>query len=70
MIFSIIILIIISYFIFNDAKSRGMKARFWSGFTFFASILAIPIYFIIRKPKIIVNDKSKNEDDNSTSENV
>ncbi|MEJ6951107.1 hypothetical protein [Natronospora cellulosivora (SeqCode)] len=58
MIFAIVILIIISYFVFVDAKKRGMKAGFWSGFTIFILILALPIYFIVRKPKISGTEKS------------
>lgn len=35
-----------------DAKARGMSGLGWGVFTFFICIVAIPIYLIVRKPRI------------------
>ncbi|MFH2143754.1 MAG: hypothetical protein ABIJ97_15120 [Bacteroidota bacterium] len=36
----------------KDAKSRGMNEWVWGIFTFLVLIIAVPVYFIVRKPKV------------------
>ena len=45
------ILAIVAIIIAKDAESRGMSGIRWGVFTFLISILAIPIYLIVRKPR-------------------
>ena len=40
------------YFIGQDAKKRGMNPWVWGILVFLLLIIFLPIYFIIRKPKI------------------
>ncbi len=47
----IIILAIVAIRISQDAKKRGMNSVLWGLFAFFFWIIAIPLYFILRKPK-------------------
>ena len=35
-----------------DAKARGMSGLGWGVFTFLLCVIAIPIYLIVRKPRI------------------
>jgi hypothetical protein len=36
----------------RDAKSRGMDALPWGIFVFLILIVGLPVYFIVRKPKL------------------
>ena len=42
----------IAFFVYKDAQSRGMSGIGWGIFTFLLCIVALPVYFIVRKPKI------------------
>ena len=48
----LIIAAVIAYFVGKDAKARGMNAWGWGIFVFLILIIALPIYFIVRKPKL------------------
>lgn len=47
-----IIAAVIAVLIGKDASSRGMSGLGWGIFTFFICIIAVPIYLIVRKPRI------------------
>jgi len=51
-IFGLIIAAVIAILIGKDASSRGMSGLGWGIFTFLICIIAIPIYLIVRKPRI------------------
>lgn len=42
----------VSFWVFKDAKSRGMNAGLWAAFVFLVLLIALPFYFISRKPKL------------------
>ena len=44
-------LILISFLVYRDAKSRDMDAGLWSIFVLLLLIIGLPAYFIYRKPK-------------------
>ncbi|BAB54567.1 hypothetical protein MesoLj131b_70800 (plasmid) [Mesorhizobium sp. 131-2-5] len=39
----------------SDANSRGMNGRFWGISTILVMIVALPIYLIVRKPRLKAN---------------
>jgi hypothetical protein len=47
-----IIAAVVAVLISNDAKSRGMNGLGWGIFTFLVCIVAIPIYLVVRKPRV------------------
>ena len=51
-IIGIIIALVIALIVRNDAKSRGMKHLAWSAGVFLLLIVFLPLYFILRKPKL------------------
>lgn len=42
----------IAFFVYKDAESRGMSGIGWGLFTFLLCIIALPVYLIVRKPKV------------------
>ncbi|MDP4142997.1 MAG: hypothetical protein Q8936_00745 [Bacillota bacterium] len=50
--FGIIIALVVAIIIGKDASSRGMNAIGWGIFTFLICIITLPIYLIVRKPRI------------------
>jgi len=50
--FGLVLALIAAIIIGKDANSRGMSGFGWGLFTFLVCIIAIPIYLIVRKPKI------------------
>ena len=42
----------IAYFVYKDANERGMNGIGWGIFTFLLCIIALPVYLVIRKPKL------------------
>jgi len=50
--FGLIIAAVVGIIIAKDADSRGMNGIGWGVFTFLVCIVAIPIYLIVRKPRI------------------
>ncbi|HIA48612.1 MAG TPA: hypothetical protein EYN96_11745 [Candidatus Hydrogenedentes bacterium] len=44
--------LVIGIIIGRDAASRGMSGIGWGLFTFLICIIAIPIYLIVRKPRL------------------
>ncbi len=66
MLLNITILIVwlyVSFWVFKDAKSRGMNAGLWAAFVFLVLVIALPFYFISRKPKLKEDEDVKNETD-------
>jgi MFS family permease len=51
-IIGIIIAFICAVLIGKDASSRAMNAWGWGIFTFVIMIIAVPIYLVVRKPRI------------------
>ena len=43
---------VIAVLIAKDAKSRGMSGVGWGIFTFLLCIVAVPIYLVVRKPRL------------------
>ncbi|MDC0431798.1 autophagy-related protein 27 [Paracoccaceae bacterium] len=48
----LIVAAVIGFIIAGDANSRGMNGIGWGLFTFLVCIVAIPIYLIVRKPRL------------------
>ena len=48
----LIIAAIIGVIIAKDASARGMSGVGWGLFTFLICIVAIPIYLIVRRPRL------------------
>ena len=51
-ILGIIVAAVIAVLIAKDAKLRGMSGLGWGIFTFLLCIIAVPIYLVVRKPRI------------------
>ena len=52
LIFGLIIAAVIGFLIGRDAESRGMSGLGWGFFSFLICIIAVPIYLVVRKPRI------------------
>lgn len=61
----VIVVFYICYFVYKDADSRGMNSAKWSIMTFLMLLIALPIYLIIRKPKL-QNTNTDNKHDELT----
>ena len=48
----LLIALICAVLIAKDAKSRGMNPLGWGLFTFVVLIVAIPVYLVVRKPRM------------------
>ncbi len=48
----LVIAVVIAVLIGKDASSRGMSGLGWGIFTFFICIIAVPIYLVVRKPRL------------------
>ena len=48
----LIIAAVIGVIIAKDASARGMSGFGWGLFTFLLCIVAIPIYLIVRRPRL------------------
>lgn len=57
---SIIILFALSYWVARDASIRKMNAKVWAVLVLLFSIIVLPIYFIVRKPKMESSNHYKN----------
>ncbi len=51
-IIGLIIAAAIAFWVYKDAESRGMSGIGWALFTFLLCIIALPVYLIVRKPKV------------------
>jgi hypothetical protein len=49
---AILIALLIAVAVYNDAKPRGMEALPWAIGVFLMMIIFLPLYLILRKPKI------------------
>jgi len=49
----LLIAAIVAYFVGQDAEKRGMSAWGWGIGVFLLMIVFLPLYFILRKPKIV-----------------
>lgn len=47
-----VIALVVAILIGRDASSRGMSGLGWGLFTFFICIVSVPIYLIVRKPRL------------------
>ncbi|WP_200785803.1 hypothetical protein [Brachymonas denitrificans] len=54
--FGLVIAVIVGVLIGKDATSRGMSGIGWGLFSFAICIIAVPIYLVVRKPRL---DESK-----------
>jgi hypothetical protein len=59
----ILIALLIAVAVYNDAKPRGMEALPWAAGVFLLMIIFLPLYFILRKPKM-----AEDEIDNRNSQ--
>lgn len=50
-VFIFVVSIVATYWTFKDAKSRGMNAQGWALFILLTSMLGLPIYLVVRRPK-------------------
>ena len=41
-----------AYWVYTDAKAREMNAILWAILVFLVLIIALPVYLIMRKPKV------------------
>jgi hypothetical protein len=51
-IIGLIIAAVVGIIIGKDASARGMSGAGWGIFTFFICIIAVPIYLIVRRPRL------------------
>jgi 4-amino-4-deoxy-L-arabinose transferase-like glycosyltransferase len=58
-IIGMIIALVVAILVGNDASKRDMKAFWWGLGVFMLMIVFLPLYFILRKPKVNVEQKSK-----------
>jgi len=52
MLVGLVIAAIVGVLIGKDANARGMSGIGWGLFSFLICIIAVPIYLIVRKPRI------------------
>lgn len=50
--FGLVIAAIVGVLIGKDAASRGMSGIGWGLFSFLICIIAVPIYLVVRKPRL------------------
>lgn len=50
--FGLVIAAIVGVLIGKDAASRGMSGVGWGLFSFLICIIAVPIYLVVRKPRL------------------
>ena len=48
----LLIALAVSYWVLTDARSRGMNATPWAIGVLLVLIVFLPLYFLMRKPKI------------------
>jgi hypothetical protein len=48
----LVIAAVIGVLIGKDAQSRGMSGLGWGIFSFLVCIIAVPIYLVVRKPRL------------------
>ncbi len=48
----VIFQILVVVLVFQDAKTRNMNPWIWGALVFFFPLVALIIYFIMRKPKV------------------
>jgi hypothetical protein len=48
----LVVALIVAILIAKDASARGMSGFGWGVFTFLICIVAVPVYLIVRKPRI------------------
>jgi hypothetical protein len=48
----LVIAAVVGILIARDADARGMNGAGWGIFTFLICIIAIPIYLVVRKPRL------------------
>ena len=41
-----------TYLVYCDAQARGMRARSWAFVMIVTSLLALPLYLLVRRPKL------------------
>ena len=51
-IIGVIIALVIAVLVAQDANARGMNGALWGVFTFLLCIVAIPVYLVVRKPRL------------------
>jgi 4-amino-4-deoxy-L-arabinose transferase-like glycosyltransferase len=59
----VVIALIIALLVRKDAKSRGMKAAGWAVGVFLMMIVFLPLYFIMRKPRLDALSPEEGETD-------
>ena len=52
LLFGLVVLIISGILIGHDANSRGMNGWGWGIFTFLVLFVAVPVYHVVRKPRL------------------
>lgn len=56
----ILILLGVSFWVFNDAVKRNMNAKVWTVLVLLLLIVMLPVYLIVRKPKSESSNQFKN----------
>ena len=51
-IIGLLIALVVGIVVGNDASKRGMRAFWWGLGVFLLMIVFLPLYFILRKPKV------------------
>ena len=59
--FSFLVIFSIAYLISEDAEQRGMHGNLWFLAIVLLSIFGLILYLILRKPKLILNEKQSNQ---------
>lgn len=50
----------VCYWVVKDARSRGMDGTGWAIGVFLLLIVFLPLYFMFRKPKLVIEEKNEN----------
>lgn len=51
-VFGLAVAVVVGVIIGKDASARGMNGAGWGIFTFLICIVAVPIYLIVRRPRL------------------
>jgi len=49
----LLIAFVVSCFIYKDAEERGMSGMGWAAGTLLLMIVTVPLYLVVRKPRIV-----------------
>jgi hypothetical protein len=69
-IIGLLIALVVGIAVGNDASKRGMRAFWWGFGVFMLMIIFLPLYFILRKPKIVAKPEETIKPEETKQEEV